>query len=236
MIQCWLICRGCDRASEACVLDFQTCGPVWICLVSVWHVPVRCTLGSCWIAVCFCWSTWPHIWAICLCETEGSDETHGMQKCCDCSCIPENRHAGWEGYVTVRAEILVNYMMEKSLLYVFIYSLETTVSVIISSCSDHPSLTEGSSKPLKNRFTPHRSQPRATSHVVKSIMLSNLSNLSLFDFILRSVWQSRAKPPIAPTPNHIWKSASHIWGCVDTGNIALKQQTSLNYVLWANKQ
>lgn len=62
--------EGCDTAPEECVLNFQTRGPVWLRLVSVWHVPARCTLGPRWIAVCFCWSAGPHIWATCVFETE----------------------------------------------------------------------------------------------------------------------------------------------------------------------
>ena len=66
-------------------------------LVSVWHVPARCTLGPRWIAVCFCWSAGPHIWATCVFETESPNETHiGTQNCCVCSCIPGSRLTGWQ--------------------------------------------------------------------------------------------------------------------------------------------
>lgn len=55
--------QGCDTASEECVLNFQTRGPVWLCTVSVWHVPARCTSSPRRILICFCWSAGPHIWA-----------------------------------------------------------------------------------------------------------------------------------------------------------------------------
>lgn len=78
-----------DRASKECALNFLTRGPVWLSLMSVWHVPARYTLGLCWITACFYWSAGPHIWATCVFETVRAQMKHvGRQKCCVCSRIP----------------------------------------------------------------------------------------------------------------------------------------------------
>lgn len=163
--------EGCDRASEECVLNLRTRGPVWLSLVSLRHVPVRCTLGPGWSTVCFCWSAGPHIWATCVFETVGPNETHiGTEKCCVCSCIPGSRLRGWHGRDDCHAwpwngilGIIWWTSHHYIRFYFFLNDLEPKLLCLFfkSCCSDQNPLTEGSSKPLKRERAPCWSQTRA---------------------------------------------------------------------------